>query len=117
MAICAVLVTAIALLSGCGVTRRIPEGEYLLAKNIVEVDKSAPKNERVPAGDIEEYIHQKPNKKILGINFGVWLYAQANPDKQDAWNNFLRRVGEEPVYFDYAQTVNSAKNIRTVLKS
>ena len=117
MAICAVLVTAIAFLSGCGVTRRIPEGEYLLTKNIVEVDKSAPKNERVPAGDIEEYIHQKPNKKILGINFGVWLYAQANPDKQDAWNNFLRRVGEEPVYFDYAQTVNSAKNIRTYLFS
>ncbi|MBP3425700.1 MAG: BamA/TamA family outer membrane protein [Rikenellaceae bacterium] len=114
LSVCAVVM---ALLSGCGVTRRIPEGEYLLAKNIVEIDKSAPKNERVPASDIEEYIHQKPNKKVLGINFGVWLYAQANPDKQDAWNNFLRRVGEEPVYFDLNQTENSAKNIRTYLFS
>lgn len=112
-----ILIAVSLLLSACGVTRRIPDGEYLLAKNIIEVDKSMPKSERISADDIEEYIHQKPNKRIFGINFNVWLYSLADPNKSDGWNNFLRRVGEEPVYFDYNKAVSSAKNIRTYMFS
>lgn len=101
----------------CGVTRRIPDGEYLLSKNIIEVDKSVPKDERISADDIEEYIHQKPNQSLFGINFKLWFYSMADPNKEDGWNNFLRRVGEEPVYFDLSKTVNSAKNIQTYMFS
>ena len=112
-----VLITASLLLSACGVTRRIPDGEYLLAKNIIEVDKSCPKSERISADEIEEYIHQKPNKRIFGINFSMWLYSLADPNKSDGWNNFLRRVGEEPVYFNYNKAISSANNIRTYMFS
>lgn len=112
-----IIILSAVLLTSCGVTRRIPQGTYLLSKNVVEVDKSLPKNERISSSEISEYIHQTPNKRILGMNLDVWFYAQANPDKNNWWNNFLRRIGAPPVYLDINQTESSVKNIKTYMFS
>ena len=63
------------LCSACSVTRKIPEGQYLLQKVTIESDKSTPRKERITAADLEKYVRQTPNKRFLGTNFYVWLYA------------------------------------------
>ena len=53
------LTFAVVILTGCGVTRHIPSGSYLLKKNVIETDKEVPKEERISADDIDRYIRQQ----------------------------------------------------------
>ncbi len=98
--------------SACSVTRKIPEGQYLLQKVKIDADKSTPRKERITAADFEKYVRQTPNKRFLGTNFYVWLYEQANPGKQNWWNNWKRRIGQEPVLLDMGLTERSAQNLK-----
>lgn len=114
----AVLTVATAFTAiACSVTSKIPEGEYLLTKVKIEEDKSAPHHERITVdeNDLESYVRQSPNKRILGLNFYVWIYNAANPDKNNWWNNFKRKIGEAPVLLDMEQTLKSVRNLRTYL--
>lgn len=74
------------LCPACSVTRHIPEGQYLLQRVSVEADKSVPRKERISAEELEKYVRQTPNKRLLGTNFYVWLYEQADPGKQNGWS-------------------------------
>ena len=103
---CRILAAALLglLCSACSVTRHIPEGQYFLQKVKIEDDRSTPRKERITASDMEKYVRQTPNKRFLGTNFYVWLYEQANPGKQNWWNNWKRRIGQEPVLLDMGLT-------------
>ena len=103
--------------SACSVTRKIPEGQYLLQKVKIDADKSTPCKERITAADFEKYVRQTPNKRFLGTNFYVWLYEQANPGKQNWWNNWKRRIGQEPVLLDMGLTERSAQNLKIFMDS
>ena len=107
----ALMLLVAVLAVGCGVTRRIPQGEYLLQKNQIEIDKSVPRDERITADELDRYVRQQPNKRFLGTNFYLWTYLSANPDKENWWNNLNRRNGEAPVDLDTLQTERSASNI------
>ncbi len=103
--------------AACSVTRHIPEGSYLLQKVTVEEDRTAPRRERISVEELEKYVRQTPNKRFLGTNLYVWLYEQANPDKQNGWNNWKRRVGEAPVLLDMNLTQTSARNLKIYMNS
>jgi outer membrane protein assembly factor BamA len=64
-------------LFACNPTRKLKEGEYLLQKNhIIDTDTKIGKTE------IESYIKQKPNRKILLVlRFHLWLHNLANEDR------------------------------------
>ncbi len=113
------MVVAVAgvLLSSCSVTRRIPEGSYMLKRNIVEVDRKAPRKERITENELDGYVQQSTNRRFLGTNLYAWLYAQANPEKNTGWNRFLRRVGQEPVVWDPQKTERSAEYLKTYVAS
>ena len=104
-------------LASCSVTRRLPDDSYMLKRNEIRVDKEVPRKERITASEIDKYIRQSPNRRFLGVNLYAWIYAQANPDKNNGWNRFLRRIGEEPVVFDMEQTERSLRNIRIYMNS
>ncbi|MDE5622428.1 MAG: hypothetical protein K2I59_05515, partial [Alistipes sp.] len=101
--------------SSCSVTRHIPEGQYLLQRVRIESDRSVPRKERISAEELEKYVRQTPNKRLLGTNFYVWLYEQADPAKQNGWNNWKRRVGEAPVLLDMDLTRKSAGNLKVYM--
>ena len=101
--------------SACSVTRHIPEGEYFLQKVTVEPDRSAPRKQRIAAEDLEKYVRQTPNKRFLGTNFYVWLYEQADPSKTNRWNEWKRRIGEQPVILDMDLTRKSAQNLKVYM--
>lgn len=107
----------VVLLTSCNATRRLSEGQYLLNKVTIEEDKLAPKAERVHASEVRRYVKQSRNKRFLGMNFYVWVYNLANPEKQNKWNNMKRRIGQEPVVVDLHQTLQSVDNIKIYLDS
>lgn len=83
------------LLTGCHTSKYIPEGEYLLTKVDVKAD-----NDNVPVKQYGDYIRQKPNKKIFGFaRFHLGLYNLSNPQKNNWFNNWLRKIGEKPVIY------------------
>ena len=79
----------------CSPARRIPDDRYLLKKNKLEIN-----SKDIPPETLTGYIQQKPNKKVLGLRFHLWLYNMANPAKQGWPHGWLRRIGEEPVVYD-----------------
>lgn len=113
----AVAAALAAMCTACSVTRRLNDGEYLLQKVTIETDGDRPKEERITPSTLEQYVRQTPNKRFLGTNFYVWAYNLADPDKQNWWNNFKRKVGEEPVLLDMSLTDKSARNLKTYLNS
>ncbi len=108
----AAVIAAALLCAACSVTRKLPDGTYLVQKVKVEEDRTAPKSERIPASELKKYIRQTPNKRFLGLNFYVWMYEQADPAKTNWWNDFKRRIGQEPVLLDMALTEQSADNLK-----
>ena len=103
--------------SACSVTRHIPEGQYFLQKIRIEDDKATPRQERIPASDLEKYVRQTPNKRFLGTNFYVWLYEQADPAKTNGWNDWKRRIGQAPVLLDMNLTERSVQNLKVYMDS
>ncbi len=74
-------------------------------------------DERITSYELMSYVRQKPNKRLLGTNFYVWAYNLANPDKDNSWNRFKRKVGQAPIYYDNELAERSAQNLNAYLNS
>jgi outer membrane protein assembly factor BamA len=105
------------LATSCSVTRRIPDGSYMLKRNAITVDKDTPRKERITVTELNRYVQQSTNKRFLGIKLRAWLYAQANPARNGVVNRMLRRMGEEPVVWNPAKTELSKEYIETYMTS
>ena len=105
------------LFPSCNVTRNLSADEYLLQRVKVVSDPSAPRKERIDPEELRQYIRQMPNKRFLGTDFYVWVYNLANPERDNWWNNFKRKIGEEPVLLDMQLTQKSADNLKIYLNS
>jgi outer membrane protein assembly factor BamA len=65
------------ILFACNPARKLEKGQYLLQRNHI-IDKDT----KVDKGDIEGYIKQKPNRRILLIfRFHLWLHNLANEER------------------------------------
>lgn len=99
-------------LFSCNPTKYVPDGETLLSDNHIKVT-----NEGVKPADLEPYLKQKPNKKIFGARFHLGLYNLSNIEKEKGINNWLRKVGEEPVIFDPFAATKSVSQIESYVSS
>lgn len=102
----------ILILASCNPTKYVPQGETLLDFNYIKINR-----ENVKKEDIEPYIKQKPNKRIFGARFHLGLYNLSNLKKENFFNNWLRKIGEEPVIFDPYATAKSKEQIKAYLSS
>jgi outer membrane protein assembly factor BamA len=89
------------LLISCQPTKYVPQEEYLLNDYKVEMPR------KIESGDgeldkkaLKEYIKQKPNKRIFFWRFYLSLYNLSSPEKENGFNNWLKRIGEPPVVYD-----------------
>lgn len=133
----AIAVSAVA----CSPTRKLAEGEYLLTKNVISNDSKV-----VSKGDIENFIRQKPNRRIFGFyRFHLQVHNLVDRDKlenrveilkaknekrnlrrkakgkdpKDRRRSFwewLEEVGEEPVLYDQLITQKSAEQVEIYLR-
>ena len=99
-------------LFSCRPARHVSENDYLLDRYRVTLqDREIDRNE------LKDYVRQKPNKRILGVRFHLWLHNLANPEK-DGWpHNWLRRIGEEPVIYDPFLAQRSVIQIEQYLRT
>ena len=94
----------------CSTTRVLPEGSYRLAGNKVKVE-----GRRVSSSELTSYLTQKPNTSLLGYSPAVAIYNWA--DTADTWwNNFIRKLGAEPVIYDERQVQASIDNMKNHLE-
>ncbi len=128
--------------SGCSPTRKLQEGEYLLVKNKVAND-----SKHVSKSELEAFIRQKPNRKILGVfrfhlqvfnlvdvqklNASIDRVTEKNnqrnarralkgkdpKDRRRSFWEWLRDVGEAPVVFDQLMASKSADQLEIFLQS
>ena len=59
----------------CNVVKHVSDGEHLLEKNTILVNDK--KNSSL---ELQSYLQQKPNQKILGVPFSLHIYNWGNPD-------------------------------------
>ncbi len=111
-----ILILVLFSLSACNTSKNLPKSKIVLHKNSIEI-KDAEKDFK--KDDIWTLIQQKPNKKILGIiPFKLWVYNLGNKGKETKFKNWLKnKVGEEPVYLDYALTNNTVRQIKQYLNN
>ncbi len=116
-ALYAILCAAAATLASCGVTRYIPEGEYLLNRNIIRTDKQTPRGERITDEELERFVRQEQTRKFLGTNIPAALYSAADTARNGIGSRILRGLGAEPVMLDSAMIQLSAANIESYMRS
>ena len=97
--------------ASCNPTKRISQGEYLLNSYQVEID-----NKNIGKDQLKSYVHQKPNKRIVGARFHLWLYNSSKIDKDNKWNVWLRKNGEEPEIWQQSKTDKTVENLENYLE-
>lgn len=81
------------LMTGCRITKYVPDNEYLLSKVNIESDKKG-----IDKNTLKSYLKQKPNTRIFGFwRFHLGLYNLSVKEKEKGW---LKRIGEAPVIYD-----------------
>ena len=102
------------LVAACSTTRVVPEGQYRLVDNTVNVVNKGdyPKYQ---SSDIDKYIRQKPNSYFFGKwNPFIYVYNWSN-GKGGGWDRFVQKLGQAPVIFDPTQVESSISNMETHL--
>jgi hypothetical protein len=111
---CIIIGVATLVISSCGSTRRIGQGEHLLVKNkIVLEDTSVEKN------NLKRYIRQSPNRKILGFyRFHLGVYQLADGGKESRLKRWMKNtIGEPPVIYNTALTNNTIRQFELYMQS
>src|SRR5581483_2086544 len=93
-------VLIIVLLSACSTTKYLGPNQKLYNGSQVKItDKNTTKSE---AGDLKDemegLIRPKPNSKILGLRFKLWVYEKTKTNKRRGLRHYLNtHFGEPPV--------------------
>ncbi|TRX64325.1 BamA/TamA family outer membrane protein [Carboxylicivirga sp. M1479] len=98
---------------GCRSTKYVPDNAYLLNK--IEIESEA---KDISKEELKYYVRQKENGKILGFwRFHLGLYNLSGRDAAKGFNQWLRRIGEEPVLYDGLLKQKSNEQMRLFLNN
>lgn len=91
-----VFLMAMLLFASCGLTKYVPEGDYLL--NRVEVKSD---NGKLDVAELEDLVQQRPNKKSAFFGrVGLRFYSLSGRDTTKWRNRMIRKMGDPPVIFN-----------------
>jgi outer membrane protein assembly factor BamA len=107
-----ILIFLLFIITSCSSTRYVPEGEYLLTRNRLNIE-----GHLVDKNEIKNYLKQRPNKKILGVRFHLFLYNLSNIRKEKWPNGWLRKIGEKPVIWDEYMTRSTNTQFKQYLEN
>ena len=107
------LLSALATLCSCSVSKFIPEGEHLLD----EVSVVSESND-VKAGNLHGYVRQNPNASWFStFKVPLHIYSMSGLDSTKWRNRTLRKLGEAPVIYDAELAERSANDLRIVMQN
>lgn len=105
----------ILILSACNATKHVAEGKYLLKDNYIYIDSVRNKSD-----ELQKYVLQKPNSKLLGIPFGLYIHNLGNDKNSKTpseWGkkhlktyNFVKNIFSEKQSIAYAKTFINLNN-------
>jgi len=78
------------LIISCDAVKNLHEDQYLLTDNIIIVDTLKSKDNKVAS-----LLYQKPNKKLLGVPFGLFMYNIAKPEPDSIFQKWLHKNNRE----------------------
>lgn len=82
------------------------EDEYLLHNYKIDSEEGD-----FDKRELNDYIKQKPNKRILFWKFYLSLYNLSSPEKDNGFHNWLRRIGEPPAVYDEDLILKSTEQL------
>lgn len=119
-----IVLISLLIFVSCSVTKYVPQGEFLLVKNELELKENKTKKRseveafKLSSGVLEEYIQQRPNKKLLWLDLPLAFYNSTDTAKNGWWQRFWRNsMGQPPVIYDSSLTKKSDKEIDLYLIS
>lgn len=94
------LLTPLWLLTGCGISKYIPEDEKLYTGASLEINRDfSVKGFKAVNAELEGLLEPEPNSKILGMRIGLWSHYKMQQEHPGFINRFIyKKLGEEPVY-------------------
>ncbi len=103
-------ILSIILLASCNITKKVPDGSYLLDKVKINTDTKS-----VSESDLKPYLRQKPNSNIF--LFGKEKLRIYNiPNNDSTWlNRQFLKFGEPPVLYSERLTAISIEQIKLQL--
>lgn len=106
-----ILVLAVSsIFFSCKPTKYVPENQYLFRKHKIEID-----NKRFKKDELDSYVRQRPNKKLLGVRFYLGVYNLSNREKNRWPHTWFRKIGEEPVIYDPFATEKTTRQLELFL--
>jgi outer membrane protein assembly factor BamA len=90
------------ILGSCQVNKNLKDGEFLVEKNQIKFNGT-----NIDHAELESYLRQKPNRKILkAVPFNLWLYFQIDQKKM------LSYKAKRNLKFDRINQKRIAKNTK-----
>ncbi|MBC7884308.1 MAG: BamA/TamA family outer membrane protein [Saprospiraceae bacterium] len=102
---------------GCSSTKNIPENDALYTGSSVEIVQTDVSNKQKKAikRNIKQIMNPKPNSKILGMPFKLWMYNLGSEKGLGGW--IRRKFGEEPVLFSRVNVKNTEELLDNYLEN
>ena len=106
------------LMSSCNTTRYLEKDQSLLKKTkIIFKNEKIIKDKKSLESDLNSFIDQKPNEKLLFFIPKEWLFLANSKPEDDKWyNKGLRGLGDPPVIFSEEASKTIAGNMENYLK-
>ena len=108
------------LLGSCSNTKHLPANEVLYtgAKLTVEGPKLRHKQKKELKSNLSALVRPKPNSKILGFRFKLWLWNLAgNPKKKNSPAAWIKRQGEAPVLLSSVNLTRNQQVLQNTLEN
>lgn len=102
------------LLSSCNPARRVPDGQYLLDRNRIEIEDA-----EIKRSELTNYFRQRPNRRILGLfRFHLGVNQMAGTGRDNRLRSWMRyTIGEPPVIYDAGMTNATRRQFELYLHS
>ena len=114
------LILLVIFASACSTTKYLQPGQKLYDGGKVKiVDKNAKKSDRkAQTGELEGLLRPKPNSKILGMRFKLWVYDKTRTQKRRGLRHYLNtHIGEPPVLVSSVDVEKNASILQNRLQN
>jgi outer membrane protein insertion porin family len=117
-----ILIVAIAVLaSACSTTKYLAPGQKLYNGGEVQITDKANTSKSDAKGltaDLEGLLRPKPNTKILGMRYKLWIYFKTQTNKRRGLKQWLnKKLGEPPVLVSSVDVVKNATILQSRLQN
>ena len=107
------LFTLALLLTACSTTKYVPDGKYLLDGATIITDDNS-----LNTSVLQQYIRQTGNSKWFSlVKIPLATYSLSGTDSTKWINRTLKKIGEEPVFYDSLQAKRTCNDLQMAMQN